>query len=406
MNEPISQPSKLDIPFVIMGLFFVAMALVEYLVPEGSGASRLVIKVLCGVQIAFALSIAVFTRCSAIFSRWLPVSFLVLLLWLCLSGMIRSDNMRDTLYLWTMYLYWYSLFVFFYSRSLIYPERLQVFLVIAVFSLLIWIPALRKSITLVVGNIYLSTYQLKQNYIGYYIVALFPYALMLKKKSLKLIAIALISFGTVYSLKRGAVLALVLMGFSSSFLYVTVVTDRAKRARNIMALISLWTITVMVVGLFVWANSDIVSHRLNQASNREEVYKRAFDAIENAEFYELVIGQGDRKAEAIIGCYTHNDWLFLLYDYGIIGVMLMLNVYVALMWLLWKLYKLRSPLLLPLLSSFVLMVGVQLYSIGLYLKTFGYITGSIGLVLGSYYSEQKAIELTMKNNNNDDDLTD
>ena len=386
MNKQISQPSKLDIPLVIMGLFFIAMALAEYLFPEGSGADRLAIKILNGTQIAFALSIAVFTRCSAIFSRWIPVSFLVLFLWLCVSGIIRSNNLIGTLYLWVMYFYWYSLFIFFYIRSKVHPERLQAFLVPAVFSLLVWVPVLIYSTSLIVDNIYLSRFKLRQNYIGYYIVALFPYALMLKKRSFKIIAIALITFGAVYSLKRGAVLALALMGFCTSFLYLTVVSNRTKIGRNIMGLAFLWAIVIVIGGLFVMANTDIVSHRLNQASNRGEVYKKAFNAIAKAEFYELLIGQGDHKAQIEIGAYTHNDWLFLLYDYGIVGVILMLNIYISLMWLLWKLCKLKSPLSLPLVSSLVLMLCVQQYSIGLYLKTFGFITGGIGAVVGSYYA--------------------
>jgi hypothetical protein len=142
-----------------------------------------------------------------------------------------------------------------------------------------------------------------------------------------------------------------------------------------------------VVGaLFVRANWEVVEHRLNQASNREEVYRRTFEAIGKSEIYEIVIGHGTLQSEKAINANTHNDWLFLLYDYGIVGVILMLNVYLSLMWIIWKLCKLKSPLLLPLVSSLILMACVQQYSIGLYLKTFGFITGGIGLVLGSYYA--------------------
>lgn len=382
-----SKPFQVDLPFIIMGLLFIAMAIAEYMFPEGSGAGRFPIKILSGLQIIFALSIAVFTRPSALFSGWIPISFLILLFWLCFSGIIRTDNLNDTLYLWVMYFYWYSFFVFFYTRSITRPEFLQIFLFIALFSLLIWIPTLKKSVSLVVSNIYLSTFQLKQNYIGYYIVALFPFSLMLKKKSFKVITIALISFGTVYSQKRGAIFALVLMGLSSSLLYVIFVSDKTKRIRNISALISLWAVAIMAAGIFVYTNQEFVQHRLNQASNREDVYEKTFKAIEKAELYELIIGHGDRKAEKKIGGYTHNDWLFLIYDYGIIGVILMLNIYISLFWLLWKLCRIKSPLSLPLVSALALMTGIQFYSIGLYLKTFGFITGSFGLVLGCYYSE-------------------
>lgn len=386
MNDHIAPSFKLDVPFIVMGLLFVALALAEYFFPAGSGGDRLAIKVISGVQIAFALIVAFFSRRFGSFFRWVPLSFILLFLWLCFSGIIRFENLLDTLYHWVMYFFWFSLFVFFYIRSQIHPERVQAFLVLACFSLLVWVLALIHSSDLITRQIYLPTYQLRQNYIGYYIVALFPFALMLKAKSLRVIAIALITYGAVYSLKRGAILALVLMGFCSSFLYIFFVSNRSKRGRNIIALISVWAVALVVGGLFVRANWEVVEHRLNQASNREEVYRRSFEAIGKSEIYEIMIGHGSRQSEQAIKANTHNDWLFLLYDYGIVGVVLMLNVYLSLMWMIWKLCKLKSPLSLPLLSSLILMACVQQYSIGLYLKTFGFITGGIGLVVGSYYA--------------------
>ena len=110
-------------------------------------------------------------------------------------------------------------------------------------------------------------------------------------------------------------------------------------------------------------------------------------------FYELVIGMGDRQSIKETGHEPHNDWLLLLHDYGIIGVLFMLNIYLSLIGLLWRLCSMKSPLSLPLISSLMLMTCVQLYSSGLYIKTFGFITGCIGLVVGSYYAELESHSL-------------
>lgn len=384
---PLSFWRRLDIPFAVMGLFFVAMAAAEYLFPEGGGGGRLAVRILCGTQVAYALIVVFFTRGSLIFSGWVPISFLLLCLWLCFSGIILTKNLTNTLYLCVIFFYWYSLFLFLYIRSRIHSEQLQVFLFLSVSSLFIWVPALINSTAIIMVTSDLPTDQFRQNYIGYYIVALFPYVLMLRKNSLKIIAIALISYGALYSLKRGAVLSLVLMGLGSSFLYVTVVSSMTKRGRKAIALILLWGIAIVVGGLFVYANPEAVKRRLNQGTNRGPVYERVLDVIQKSEFYELVIGHGDRQAHASISDFTHNDWLMLIYDYGIISVILMINVYISLMGLLWKLCKLKSPLSLPLVSALILMTCVQQYSMGLQLKTFGFITGSIGLVVGSFYAE-------------------
>lgn len=378
---------RLDIPFLIMGLFFISIAITEYLFPQGDGSERLAIKVLCGSQIVFAFAVAFFTRGVVFVPRWINISFFTLCAWLCLSGIVRSTNISQTLYLWVMYLYWYASFLFFFLRTRRSYQGLQMFLSLAVFSLLLWIPALANSTSSIIHKHYPHGSALRQNYIGYYIVALFPYILMVKKKYLKVVGITLISFGTLYSLKRGAVLALGLMGVCTSFLYVISVVPPLKKTRAIIALIFLWGLVFMIGGIFVYTNMEAIERRMSESSHREGVFRLSFDAISKAEFYELIIGQGDRKAKTFIGAHTHNDWLFLLYDYGVIGVFLMLNIYVCLMHMLWKLCKSKSSLILPLASVLILMACVQLYSIGLYLKTFGIITGSIGIVAGSLYNE-------------------
>jgi O-antigen ligase len=384
---------RLDIPFAVMGLFFVAMAVSEYLLPGGAGGDRLPVRILCGAQTAFALMVVFFSHAPTILSGRMPISFLLLFIWLCVSGITYTDNkMMEAVYLWVMYLYWYSLFLFFYIRSRAHPERLQMFIVLAVCSLLVWVPALLNFTRVNVEISNTPVYRQAQNYAGYYIVALFPYALLLKRKTLKIIAIALISYGAVYSLKRGVILALILMGFSSSLLYYTIFSNVKKKGKNAIAIIALWAIAISAGLLFVRANPEAVSRRLKSDTGRSGIYAATLEAIAKADYYLLVIGHGNRQSLAATGHEPHNDWLLLLYDYGIVGVIIMLNIYSSLISLLLKLCKLKSPLAIPLVSVIVLMACVQFYSTGLYVKIFGFITGGIGIIVGRFYGEPTSIQ--------------
>lgn len=387
IKQRLSSRRRLDIPFAVMGLFFIAMAISEYLFPTWAGGDRLEVKLLNGAQAAFALIVVFFTPGPPFFSRRIPFSFLLLFFWVCVSGIINAGDLMKVLYHLVMFLYWYSLFLFFYIRSRTNPEGVQVFLVLAACSLFVWVPTLIECTAGFMDIGHRPLWLQLQNYLGYYIVALFPYVLLLKRKTLKIISIALISYGAIYSLKRGAVLALVLMGIGSSLLYCTVLCSAGKRVRSVAIIIFLWAIVIAVGSQFVMAKQEDISHRILSNTGRPAIYVATVDAIEKGSFFELLAGHGIRQSRVVTGHDAHNDWLLLLYDYGIIGVVLMLNVYISLVGFLWKLCKLKSPLALPLTSSLLFMACVQLYSTGLYLKTFGFITGSIGLVLGCFYAE-------------------
>jgi hypothetical protein len=377
----------MDIPFLIMGSLFLAQAVAECLFPAGSGDERLVIKLLCGVQVVFALVTAFATKKMGRFFQpnSISVALLLLLIWLCLAGMIQVDDRMAMLYACVMFLYWYSMFLFFYVRSQADPRRCRAFLIIVAGSLFVWLFALRNSIV-VAMEIAGRPQELQiQNYLGYYMVALFPYVLLVKSKTLKVIAMALISFGAIYSLKRGAVLALVLMGIGSSCLYLYVLPAGPKRVKGIVALLFFWGLGMAVSGLLYRVNPAAIERRIHgRTDDRTDTYSAILAEIAESNLFELLVGHGYLGSSPDTRDNPHNDWLLLQYDYGAVGVVLMLNVYRVLCVLLWRLCRMQSPLAVSLVSSIILLACVQMYSMGLYIKTFGFITGSIGLVAGCF----------------------
>lgn len=381
---PIPLFRKLDLPYTGMGLLFLAMAVSEYLYPGIAGSGRIFVKVINAFQILYALVLICFTLSFNQLTEPISFSLLVLFFWLCFSGLICSTELSSSLYLLTMYLYWFVMYLFFFTRSRMRPQKTQIFLVLVFFSLFFWALSVNSFNQIAKVSKNLPENFLLQNYVGYYLVALFPFILMLERKSLKLVSFALISYGTIVSLKRGAVLALVLMGFSSSLIYITVLSKSKNKIKILVSILFLWSIAIALVVWFISTNQEAVTRRLHSNTGRDMIYEMAYDQLVKSDFDELLIGHGHQRFENRLGIEPHNDWFLLFYDYGLIGVMAMLNIYIQLLNLLYKLFKFRSYFMLPLISSIILMACLQLYSIGLNLKIFGIITANIGLVAGKY----------------------
>jgi hypothetical protein len=299
--------------------------------------------------------------------------------------MAQTADPTKMLYTCVMYCYWYSLFLFFYRRIQSDPNRCHMFLLIVVASLIVWLIAMKIAIGLRMQDTGRSEDHRWQNSMSYYLIALFPYILLLKNKTLKAVAICLISFGTAYSLKRGSAAALILMGLGSSSVYLFVLCDRENWRKAARVVFGLWTIGFVAAGLYIYANFAAFQYRFEfSGTNRDSIYSEFQSLLSSADIAEALFGRGHLASMRAIGDFTHNDWVFLLYDYGVIAVVLMVSVYIVLLTLLWNLCRLRSPLALSLVSSIILMACVQMYSMGIYVKIFGFLTGSIGLVAGRF----------------------
>ena len=173
------------------------------------------------------------------------------------------------------------------------------------------------------------------------------------------------------------------MAVAASLVYVMVLYRGAKRLRAAVILLSLWTAAGALAFAFWSANAAAVDQRLGAgAADRIGIYAATTGALRQVTPFEAIAGGGFLASKTTTGSEAHNDWLFLQHDFGAVGVLLMLCVYVALLTMLWRLCRARSPLALSLTCSIVLLTCVQLYSSGLYLKVFGFITGNIGLVAG------------------------
>jgi hypothetical protein len=288
------------------------------------------------------------------------------------------------------------MFVFFYSRSANSSSQPDLFLFIVTVSLLVWVMALRRSVLLQLDIAGREGNEQIQNPMSYYMLGLLPYILLSRKRVIKVIAFGLIAYGAFYSLKRGVILALALAGLGSTGVYLFYVCTPRELRRGIAAVLVVWILGTVVAVACFFINPEAFTHRLDMGSNRDEVYSAALSGIERSDIFESIAGHGFLKSLENTGYRTHNDLLFLQYDYGFVGVMLMLNIYFALCLCLRGLCKRKSPLAVSLAAGIILMFCVQMYSIGLYARTFGFVFGGLGLVVGSSMAREEDPALAQK----------
>lgn len=157
-----------------------------------------------------------------------------------------------------------------------------------------------------------------------------PLVLMLKGKYTKLTLLTVILYWSVISAKRTAVLcaALALLFFFLS----EILSFAAKRTYTFMAIL----IILFVAGFVSYSKYpefasqvDIVIERFDNAedneSNRErtEMYQGTLNAYDSSSLLERLFGHGYKATEKdLYGRPTHNDLLEILYDYGVVALLL------------------------------------------------------------------------------------
>ena len=172
------------------------------------------------------------------------------------------------------------------------------------------------------------------NSTSYLFVGLIP-ALFLfeKQKILQAILAGVILFFIAIGMKRGAVIVGVL-----GLLYVY--RDIFKRAKSVIAKISVSLIVVvLVVVAYSYVESQLMTNeffmsRLNDtlqgdSSGRDWIYTTALSKWGDMNLFQQLFGGGGYYSAVLLNIKGHNDWIELLLDCGLIGVVAYIYFYVT-----------------------------------------------------------------------------
>ncbi len=220
---------------------------------------------------------------------------------------------------------------------------------------------------------------------------LMPMLFLMKNRIQKWITFFVCLFFILSSAKRGNILAAVI----PSVLFVFSMFKDSRRSMMKMVLV----LVVIVAGSIMtyrWiVNNDYLMHRIEKtqegdASGRDRIYAAAWHAwLDSDNFANLLLGRG---FDGTVGLEStnhhraHNDWLEVLVDYGLLGVVLYLAVFIALFLQVRRIESFEMKM--AFLSGLLIWFFKTLYSMGFTSETLAVAMISMGTALGWYKTER------------------
>ena len=168
----------------------------------------------------------------------------------------------------------------------------------------------------------------------YYIVTATPFMYLCKNPILKTIAFLLTSGAFLIS---GKSICLVVLVCNCIFLYQSVVSGFNSSLYKKMLVLIFVTIAIIVgigfIQQFISAGNiqevfnDFFNEVQEGGNGRFAIYEIVLDAFSRSSPLNIIFGHGFYAVDNTIGFGTHNDFLMILYNYGIIGFVLYILFY-------------------------------------------------------------------------------
>lgn len=180
------------------------------------------------------------------------------------------------------------------------------------------------------------------NNIGIRFMTLIPMLFFLEKRRvLQYTALVYILTFVVMGMKRGAILLAVLL--TIYFLYHSLKEASQKEKMYLLLLSIVAIVLICMVVADLMDNSAYFNRRVQQtlegdSSGRDSIYSALWYAfIENGSLFHCLLGFGADATIEFAGDFAHNDWLELLINNGLLGIVLYA-------WYWWKFASLKNKI--------------------------------------------------------------
>ena len=171
---------------------------------------------------------------------------------------------------------------------------------------------------------------------SYFLLYLLPFLLCIEKKYLKWMLIFIVVIAVLSSFKRGGTIAV----FASLLVYYYVNNIKLTGGSSKILYLLLLLFTVFIVVSFLNSTDNLIIEHLSErfinikndnGSGRSETISEALLQFTNSDVISMLFGHGWNMVEQTLksGISAHNDFIECLYDFGIIGFILLLRVLFA-----------------------------------------------------------------------------
>lgn len=210
----------------------------------------------------------------------------------------------------------------------------------------------------------------------FYLVLLLPLVSLLPLK-LKYICFVISIIAVAFSFKRSAMIA------SGLMIGICVYIDCLNLLKNKLLKIILPILVLAIISYYViYLNNTFEGELLvrfenlseDEGSGRIDIFSKVFFIIENRSFDKNIIGEGCDAVIKYIGYSSHNDFIEMLFDYGILGLIIYLLFFVRMVLSTMKSRKLGNNYFQANIASIIVFIVMSMVShLWLYPTYFAYI---------------------------------
>lgn len=229
---------------------------------------------------------------------------------------------------------------------------------------------------------------------GYLFLSLLPIIfLKYKSKLLQLTYILITLLFILAAVKRGAILiAAICIVY---YLYQTIFKEKV-RGNSKFKIILVVLIAVLIGGYYIVdfvSKNEYFAYRLantleGNVSGRDDIYSGIWNIFLNSSLFNVLFGHGANSSVRFIGMYAHNDWLEILINQGIFGIIIYMGYFIV-MYKTWKKYHVIDDINLCLSALVFILFFKTLFSMS-YTGYTLYLCIAYGYVLG-YISNMKRL---------------
>lgn len=311
---------------------------------QGSLLTRLLVLFLVGLSFVYCLAVHLPDRRGEVSLPFFVVALDLFLILLTLYGVVymviggstffAQENVEEFQYLKNLYRVQLPLYVFFYYARKGVLDDSMMKKILAVMLVLASMKFFLNDFLVKETRLLEADAEITNNE-GYTFVALIPALFFFDKKNWVqyLLLFYLLTF-VLFGMKRGAILIALI---STIVFFVLKIKNGTKEERKNLLLLSVMCVVLLsFMVIYLWQNSDYFQLRFRQtmegsSSGRDYIYATLWNHfLYDTTWNEFLFGLGPNATITVSKSnFAHSDWLELLTNQGLLGVLFFVAIWIA-----------------------------------------------------------------------------
>lgn len=195
--------------------------------------------------------------------------------------------------------------------------------------------------------------------VAYEVLALLPLLyLWHRRPTIQYVMLAIVLAVVLSTVKRGAIIVGALCAI---YFFITTSRESSKKTRWYVWLIIIAFIVISaryVINFYensTYAQMRVENTRMGDSSGRDIIFSNAWKLFTESNIFNLLFGHGAWATLRSMGVLAHNDWLEILVNQGVLGVVLYLNYWIA----FYKTYRKNKNGAKPILGMLLIILFVS-----------------------------------------------